>query len=76
MYFLIRKYPSYLCRLQSSAIGGPTDQIFHSVNITWQNGQKVLADNKELIPEFFYDPSFLVNNQEADLGLNHLEQSV
>ena len=37
---------------------------------------KVLSDNKELIPEFFFDPSFLVNHFDADLGLNHLDQSV
>lgn len=35
MYYLIRKYPSYLVRLQNEAIGGPTDRIFHDVNITW-----------------------------------------
>lgn len=62
MYYLIRKYPSYLCRLQSCSVGGPADQIFHSVNMTWQNGLKVLSDNKELVPEFFFDPSFLVNS--------------
>jgi hypothetical protein len=55
MYYLIRKYPSYLCRLQNDSIGGPPDQIFFSVNLSWQNGLKVLSDNKELIPEFFFD---------------------
>ena len=44
--------------------------------MTWQNGLKVLSDNKELVPEFFFDPSFLINNFDADLGLNHLEVSV
>jgi hypothetical protein len=34
---------------------------------------KVLSDNKELIPEFFFDPSFLINYENSDLGLNHLD---
>ena len=34
-YYLIRKYPSYLVRIQNEAFGGPPDRIFHDVNITW-----------------------------------------
>jgi len=38
---------------------------------------KVLADNKELIPEFYFgDGSFLVNLNHVELGLNHLEERV
>lgn len=37
----------------------------------------MLADNKELIPEFYFgDGSFLNNLQSLELGLNHLEQPV
>ena len=76
MYYLIRKYPSYLCRLQNDSIGGPPDQIFFSVNLSWQNGLKVLSDNKELIPEFFFDQQFLRNQEEAELGTDHLGNQV
>ena len=38
---------------------------------------KVLADNKELIPEFYFgNGSFLVNLNQVQLGLNHLEKPV
>jgi Beige/BEACH domain len=38
---------------------------------------KVLADNKELIPEFFLgDGLFLSNLNNVELGLNHLEEKV
>lgn len=76
MYYLIRKYPSYLCRLQNDAIGGPPDQIFFSMNISWQNGLKTLCDNKELIPEFFYETQFMKNIDEVDLGTDHLGEKV
>lgn len=37
----------------------------------------VLADNKELTPEFYFgDGSFLVNKTNLELGLNHLQQKV
>jgi hypothetical protein len=36
-----------------------------------------LADNKELIPEFFFgDGSFMKNRTGAELGLNHLQKKV
>ena len=38
---------------------------------------KVLADNKELIPEFYFgDGSFLRNCNYVELGQNHLEEKV
>ena len=38
---------------------------------------KVLADNKELIPEFYFgDGYFLVNLNQVQLGLNHHEKPV
>ena len=74
-YYLIRKFPAYLIKLQNDAYGGPPDRVFHDVNNTWQNQMKHLSDNKELIPEFYVgDGSFLVNNLDADLGDNHLGQ--
>lgn len=76
LYYLIRRYPSYLCRLQNDALGGPPDNIFYSLNVSFQNGQRQLSDNKELIPEFFYDTEFLMNREEADLGSDHLGEVV
>jgi len=37
----------------------------------------VLADNKELIPEFFFgDGSFMKNKCHLELGLNHMQKKV
>jgi hypothetical protein len=46
--------PAYLLTVQNDGYGGPPDRIFHDLSLSWYNGcMKVLADNKELIPEFF-----------------------
>ena len=59
------------------ALGGPPDRIFHSVNNSWKNCLDILADNKELIPEFYIgDGSFLLNSTGADLGLDHMNDPV
>jgi hypothetical protein len=45
--------------------------------MSWHNGLKVLSDNKELIPEFYFgNGSFLKNLNKVELGLNHLEEKV
>lgn len=45
------------------------DRQFHSLNSTW----RLLMDNpndvKELIPEFFCQPEFLINMNRLDLGI-------
>jgi factor associated with neutral sphingomyelinase activation len=76
-YYMIRKYPSLLISIANEQYQGPVDRIFHDINITWQNCQNVLADNKELIPEFYLgDGSFLNNSMNADLGTNHMQDKV
>uniref|UniRef100_A0A8C4PW64 WD repeat and FYVE domain containing 3 n=1 Tax=Eptatretus burgeri TaxID=7764 RepID=A0A8C4PW64_EPTBU len=45
------------------------DRMFHSVRDTWYSASKHnMADVKELIPEFFYLPDFLLNSNNFDLG--------
>ncbi|EFN57202.1 hypothetical protein CHLNCDRAFT_143625 [Chlorella variabilis] len=44
------------------------DRLFHSVAATWQNCLDNTADVKELTPEFFYQPEFLLNTNGFDLG--------
>jgi hypothetical protein len=48
------------------------------VGLSWLGGcLKVLADNKELIPEFYFgDGHFLTNLNSINLGLNHLDLPV
>jgi len=45
------------------------DRMFHSVREGWFSASKHnMADVKELIPEFFYLPEFLLNANNFDLG--------
>ena len=45
------------------------DRMFHSVKDAWTSASKHnMADVKELIPEFFYLPEFLLNSNNFDLG--------
>ncbi|ELK24974.1 Neurobeachin-like protein 2, partial [Myotis davidii] len=55
MHYLIRMEPF-------------TSLHFHSVAAAWQARLDSLADVKELIPEFFYFPDFLENQNGFDLG--------
>ena len=69
---------SYLLRLESFTQiflrlqGGHfdlADRLFHSIKDNWLSASKNnMADVKELIPEFFYLPEFLVNYNKFDLG--------
>ena len=45
------------------------DRMFHSIKEAWESSSKNnMADVRELIPEFFYLPDFLVNRNNFDLG--------
>lgn len=40
------------------------DRTFHSMKTTWRlSSYESMTDVKELIPEFFYLPEFLVNRE-------------
>ena len=46
------------------------DRLFHSIPDAWKTASETnMADVKELIPEFFYLPEFLINSNNFDLGL-------
>ena len=47
------------------------DRQFHSIPATWQTLMDNPNDVKELIPEFFYFPEFL-ENQNGEVGLKSL----
>ncbi|XP_070247222.1 neurobeachin-like protein 2 [Myotis yumanensis] len=69
MHYLIRMEPftSLHVQLQSGRFDC-SDRQFHSVAAAWQARLDSLADVKELIPEFFYFPDFLENQNGFDLG--------
>lgn len=44
------------------------DRLFHDLAATWDNCLHSTSDVKELIPEFFYQPEFLLNSNAFHLG--------
>ncbi|CAM1304230.1 WDFY3 (predicted) [Pycnogonum litorale] len=69
---------SYLVRMESFTQhflrlqGGHfdlADRMFHSIRDAWLSASRHnMADVKELIPEFFYLPEFLINSNKFDFG--------
>lgn len=59
------------CPVTTPVQGGKfdhADRLFHSVASTWSNCLSNTSDVKELIPEFYYSPEFLVNSNGYCLG--------
>ena len=68
LYYLIRKVPQHILRIQSGGFG-PVDRIFFDVESCFNHCLNVLSDNKELIPEFYVgNGEFLKNLSGLDLG--------
>ncbi|KAJ3091929.1 Neurobeachin-like protein 1 [Quaeritorhiza haematococci] len=70
LFYLIRVEPftSLHIALQGGKFDHP-DRQFFSVASCWKNVLSGSGDVKELIPEFFYYPEFLVNENKFDLGV-------
>jgi WD40 repeat protein len=69
LHYLVRMEPftSLHIELQSGRFD-VADRQFNSIPQTWKSLLDNLNDVKELIPEFFYFPEFLVNMNNFDLG--------
>ncbi|KAJ3215649.1 Neurobeachin-like protein 1 [Dinochytrium kinnereticum] len=69
LFYLIRLEPfaSLHIALQAGKFDHP-DRQFHSMDGCWKSVFTGNSDVKELIPEFFYMPDFLLNENEFDLG--------
>ncbi|VDD74216.1 unnamed protein product [Mesocestoides corti] len=68
--YLVRMEPfaQHFIKLQGGHFDLP-DRMFHSVAEAWLSAsQHNMADVRELIPEFFYLPDFLVNSNRFDFG--------
>ncbi len=70
-FYLVRLEPftSAHVRLQGGKIDH-ADRLFTSVAGSWDSASRAsLSDVKELTPEFFYLPDFLLNGNKLDLGV-------
>ncbi|XP_043712024.1 BEACH domain-containing protein B-like isoform X2 [Telopea speciosissima] len=70
LFYLLRLEP--FTTLHRNLQGGKVDhadRLFQSIKNTYQNCLSNTSDVKELIPEFFYMPEFLVNSNSYHLGV-------
>lgn len=45
------------------------ERMFHSIQMEWESASKDnMSDVRELIPEFFYLPDFLINSNNFEFG--------
>eukprot|EP00057_Strongylocentrotus_purpuratus_P026068 XP_011680542.1 PREDICTED: neurobeachin-like protein 1 isoform X2 [Strongylocentrotus purpuratus] len=69
MHYLVRMEPFTMLHIQlQSGRFDCADRQFHSIESLWDTLMENPNDVKELIPEFFYLPEFLVNANKFDLG--------
>ncbi|CAK6442252.1 unnamed protein product [Pipistrellus nathusii] len=71
LHFLVRMPPftRMFLAYQDQSFDIP-DRTFHSMHTTWRlSSFESMTDVKELIPEFFYLPEFLVNREGFDFGV-------
>lgn len=78
LHFLVRLPPftQMFLQYQDKSFDIP-DRTFHSMNVTWNlaSGDST-TDFKELIPEFFYLPEMLCNQEHFNFGERHNGLSV
>ncbi|KAK6940249.1 hypothetical protein RJ641_029780 [Dillenia turbinata] len=70
LFYLLRLEP--FTALHRNLQGGKfdhADRLFQSIQGTYRNCLSNTSDVKELIPEFFYMPEFLVNSNSYQLGV-------
>jgi len=69
--YLVRMEP--FTKLSLTLQGGnfdKADRLFRDIKASWESAsQENIQDVRELIPEFFYLPEFLVNSNGFDLGI-------
>ncbi|XP_060050086.1 neurobeachin-like protein 1 [Erinaceus europaeus] len=77
MHYLIRTEPFTTLHIQlQSGRFDCADRQFHSIPATWQALMDNPYDVKELIPEFFYFPEFLENQNQFNLGRLQVSREV
>lgn len=78
LHFLVRlpPYTQMFLQYQDMSFDIP-DRAFHSMQISWDLASGLSpTDFKELTPEFFYLPEFMVNFEHFDLGVRQTGVSV
>ncbi|CAH8633758.1 unnamed protein product [Heterobilharzia americana] len=67
--FRMEPFAQHFLKLQGGHFDLP-DRMFHSVRDAWLSASRHnMADVRELIPEFFYLPDFLINSNHFEMGI-------
>ncbi|XP_049936252.1 BEACH domain-containing protein C2 isoform X2 [Nymphaea colorata] len=73
LYYLVRVEPFTTLSIQLQ--GGKfdhADRMFSDIAATWNGVQEDMSDVKELVPELFYLPEALTNENQVDFGTTQL----
>ncbi|KAI0503555.1 hypothetical protein KFK09_014489 [Dendrobium nobile] len=70
MYFLFRVEPFTTLSTKLGGGSGRADQMFSDIGHSWNNVLEDMSDVKELVPELFYLPEILSNENNIDIGIN------
>ena len=76
LFYLIRMEP--FTAMNRSLQGGRfdhADRLFSNVAATWDNCLHSSSDVKELTPEFYHQPEFLLNSNDFELGTQQVQSS-
>ena len=76
LFYLIRMEP--FTAMNRNLQGGRfdhADRLFSNVAATWDNCLHSSSDVKELTPEFYHQPEFLLNSNEFELGTQQVQSN-
>ncbi len=78
LHYLVRLEPfSHLSLALQGGTFDKADRLFRDIRNSWDSASREnLQDVRELIPEFFYLPEFLVNSNQFDYGITQLHAPV
>ncbi|OMJ85254.1 hypothetical protein SteCoe_13492 [Stentor coeruleus] len=77
LHYLVRLEPfSTQAKILQGGKFDIADRLFHSIQASWESGQGINGDVKELVPEMFYLPEILVNINEEDFGAKQDDEEV
>ena len=71
LYFLVRMEPYTSLHIDLHGRFDHPDRHFYNIGQSYDSSTRGQGDCKELIPEFFYLPEFLVNSNGFDFGNRH-----
>ena len=76
LFYLIRMEP--FTAMNRNLQGGRfdhADRLFFNVAATWENCLHSSSDVKELTPEFYHQPEFLLNSNDFELGTQQVQSN-